>query len=147
MNVEANFASAEIELVIHATEDMQKVLSIIEDAIGIKPEEFTASSVKGHFGNEIALLKANINGKQATELAYKIAGMMSDVDRMYIHDNFDLYLDDKNSLYIRISKQKLFERKIVLSQTDSLKIKFKTVRRFQPKSEMESYRKFLVQSN
>jgi len=146
MSVEANFASAEIELVIHATEDRQKVLSVIEGIIGIKPEEFAVSNIKGHFGNEITLLKANINGKQATELAYKIARMMSDVDRMHMHDNFDLYTDGKNSLYIRISKQNLFERKIVLSQTDSLKIKLRTVRRFQPKGEMESYRKFLVQS-
>jgi len=147
MSVEANFASAEIELVIHATEDRQKVLSVIEGIIGIKPEEFAVSNVKGHFGNEITLLKANINGKQATEIAYKIAAMMGDADRMHIHDNFDLYMDDKNSLYIRISKQKLFERKIVLSQEDSLKIKLKTVRRFQPKSEMENYRKLLVQSD
>jgi RNA binding exosome subunit len=145
MSVEANFASAEIELVIHATEDRQKVLSIVEYTLGIKPEEFVVSSVKGHFGNEITLLKANINGKKATEIAYKIAGMMSDVDKMHVYDNFDLYVDDKNSLYIRISKQKLFERKIVLSQADALKIKLKTVRRFQPRSEMESYRKFLVQ--
>jgi RNA binding exosome subunit len=91
-------------------------------------------------------LKANINGKHATEIAYKIAGMMNEVDKMYMHDNFDLFVDDKNSLYIRISKQKIFERKALLSQTDSLKIKLKTVRRFQPEREMENYRKFLVQS-
>ena len=147
MSVEANFASAEIELVIHATEDKKKVLSAVEAILAVKPEEFGVNGVKGHFGNEIMLLKANINGKHATEIAYKIAGMMSEVDRTYVHDNFDLFVDDKNSLYIRISKQKLFERKIVLSQTDSLKIKLKTVRRFQPEREMENYRKFLVQSN
>jgi len=146
MSVEANFASAEIELVIHATEDKKKVLSAVEPILGVKPEEFGVNGVKGHFGNEIMLLKANINGKQATEIAYKIAGIMSDADRMYMHDNFDLYVDDKNSLYIRVSKQKLFEHKAVLSQTDSLKIKLKTVRRFQPQRELEIYRKFLVQS-
>jgi len=146
MSVEANFASAEIELVIHATEDKRKVLSAVEAILSVKPEEFGVNGVKGHFGNEIMLLKANINGKQATEIAYKIAGMMSDADRMFMHDYFDLFVDEKNSLYIRVSKQKLFERKVVLSQTDSLKIKLKTVRRFQPEREMENYRKFLVQN-
>ncbi len=146
MSVEANFASAEIELVIHATEDKLKVLLAVEDMLGIKPEEFAVNGVKGHFGNEIMRLKANINGKHATNIAYKIAGMMNEVDKMYMHDNFDLFVDEKKSLYIRISKQKIFERKIVLSQTDSLKIKLKTVRRFQPEREMENYRKFLVQS-
>ncbi len=147
MSLQTNFSSAEIELVIHATEDKQKVLSVIEGMLGIKPEEFATSNARGHFNNEITLLKANINSKQATEIAYKIALMMSDADRIHMHDNFDLYVDDKNSLYIRISKQKLFGRKIVLSQADSLKIKLKTVRGFQPKSEMEGYRKFLVQNS
>ncbi len=147
MSLQTNFSSAEIELVIHATEDKQKVLSVIEGMLGIKPEEFVTSNARGHFNNEITLLKANINGKRATEIAYKIARMMSDADRMHLHDNFDLYVDDKNSLYIRISKQKLFGRKIVLSQADSLKIKLKTVRGFQPKSEMEGYRKFLVEKS
>lgn len=145
--MEANFASAEIELVMHATEDVKKVLSAIESVIGIKSQAFTASNIRGHFGNEITLLKANINGEQATELAYKIAGMMSDSDKAYMRNNFDLFIDEKNSLYIRISKQKLFERKIALSQADSLRIKLKAVRRFQPRSEMESYKRFLVQES
>lgn len=144
---EVNFASAEIELLIHATEDRLKVLSVAEGMLGIKPEEFVARNLKGHFGNEITLMKANVNGVRATDVAYKIAAMMSEVDRMNMHDNFTLYLDEKNALYIRISKQKLLEWKIVLSQTDSLKIKFRAVRRFQKKSEMENYRKFLVQEN
>ena len=146
MSTEANFASAEIELVIHATEDRQKVLLSIENILGIRPDEFATNGVKGHFGNEILRLKANINGRKATEIAYRIAGMMSDTDRTYMHDNFDLYVDEKNSLYIRISKQKLFERRVVLSQTDSLKVKLRTVRRFQREREIEIYRKFLVQS-
>ncbi len=120
---------------------------MIEGMLGIKPEEFATSNARGYFNNEITLLKANINSKQATEIAYRIARLMSYADRTHIHDNFDLYVDEKNSLYIRISKQSLFENKIVLSQTDSLKIKLKTVRRFQPKSEMERYREFLVQSS
>ncbi len=145
MSMEVSFASAEIEIVLHATEDRGKVLSVIESVFAIKPEEFTASNVKGHFGNEIVFLKANLNSKQATGMAYKIAGTMSDADRMHMHDNFELYMNDKSSLHIRISKQKLFEQKVMLSQSDSLKIKLKTVRRFQPKSEMENYRNFLAQ--
>ncbi len=147
MNAETNFASAEIELVLHATEDRHKILSVIERMLGIKSGEFAVSSIKGHFGNEITVLKAYISSRQATEIAYKISEKMSSADRMHMHDNFDLYLDEKNSLYVRISKQRLFEQKIVLAQEDSLKIKLKTVRRFQPKSEMENYKKLLVRSD
>lgn len=142
-----NFASAEIEVMIHATEDSMKVLSAIKNLFSIEPEEFATDIVKGHFGNEIMRFKANLSSKRATEIAYKIIGMMSEEDRLSMYNNFDLYVDEKNSIYLRISKQKIFERKVVLDQTDSLKIKFKIVRRFQPRNEMQNYRKMLIESD
>ncbi len=146
-SAQISFASAEVELVIHATEDAQKVLSQVESVIGIKPEAFAITSAKGHFGNEISVLKANLNGWQATELAYNIAKSMSAGDRAQMHDNFDLYLDEQSSLHVRINKQRLFEGKVELSQADALKIKFRAARRFQRKNEMGNYRKFLVEAN
>lgn len=140
---EANFASAEVVLVVHATEDAQKVLSAVERVLGIKPTEFTASRIEGHFGNEIHMLKANINGTRATELAYAVARMMGGDDRTHMRDNFDLYIDDRDMLYIRISKQKLFDGKVVLSQGDPVKIRFKPVRKFRGEHEMETFRRFL----
>jgi RNA binding exosome subunit len=145
MGAETSFAAAEVELVVHATEDTQKVLSAVEKALGIKPERFEASRIEGHFGNEIKLLKANINGREATELAYTVARMLSDSDRAHMRDYFDLYLDDRNMLYVRISKQRLFEGRVVLSQADSLRIRFKPVKRFRPEHEVEAYRRFLEQ--
>ncbi len=139
-----NFASADIEVMIHATEDSAKVLSAINGLFQIEPEEFVANGVKGHFGNEIIRFKANLSSKKATDIAYKVIKMMSNEDRLSIHDNFDLFTDGKNSIYLRISKQKIFERKVVLEQADSLKIRLKIVRRFQPKNEIERYRKTLV---
>jgi hypothetical protein len=142
-----NFASAEIEVMIHATEDSMKVLSAIKNLFAVEPEEFAADSVKGHFGNEILRFKANLSSKRATEIAYKIISMMSEEDRLSMYNNFDLYVDEKNSIYLRISKQKIFERKVVLDQIDSLKIKFKIVRRFQPRNEMQNYRKMLIEGD
>lgn len=139
-----NFASAVIEVMIHATEDRGKVLFAIKNIFPIEVEEFTADSIKGHFGNEIVRLKVNLNGKRATDIAYKMISMMSDEDRILMHDNFDLYTDEKNAIYVRISKQKIFECKVVLEQSDSLKIKLKMVRRFQGESELENYRQMLM---
>ncbi|MEM2760131.1 MAG: RNA-binding domain-containing protein [Nitrososphaerales archaeon] len=137
-----NFASAEIEVMIHATEDSKKVLSAIKQIFSIEPEEFVANVTRGHFGNEIVRMQANLSGERANDIAYKIATMLNDVDRVTIYDNFDLFVD-KSSIYLRISKQKIFEKKIMLDQVDSLKIKLKTVRGFQTKSELENYRMLL----
>ncbi len=139
-----NFASAVIEVMIHATEDRGKVLFAIKNIFPIEAEEFTTDSIKGHFGNEIVRLKANLNSKRATDIAYKMISMMSEEDRTLMRDNFDLYTDGKNTIYVRISKQKIFECKVVLEQSDSLKIKLKMVRRFQGESELENYRQMLM---
>tara|TARA_Y100000780_G_C13689497_1_gene418956 strand:- start:1038 stop:1484 length:447 start_codon:yes stop_codon:yes gene_type:complete len=140
----SNFTSAEIKLMIHATEDTMNVLSAIKKVLQIEPEEFTANSIKGHFGNIIILFKAILNSKRATEIAYKIIDMMSNEDRFLMYNDFDLYIDAKNSIYLRISKQKLFERKVVLEQTDSLKIKLKFVRSYQSRSEIQNFRRMLI---
>lgn len=142
-----NFASAEIDVVVHATEDSRKILHAIREVFPIEPEEFVATSTKGHFGNDIIYLKVNLNSERATAVAHKIIGMMSHEDRMSMYDNFDLYTDEKNTLYLRISKQKIFDHKVILAQSDSLKIKLKTVRRFQSSMEMENYRKLLLQGD
>lgn len=142
-----NFASAEIDVVVHATEDSSKILHAIREVFPIEPEEFVATSTKGHFGNDIIYLKVNLNSERAAAVAHKIIGMMSHEDRMSMYENFDLYTDEKNTLYLRISKQKIFDHKVILAQSDSLKIKLKTVRRFQSSMEMENYRKLLLQGD
>ena len=140
----SNFTSAEIKLMIHATEDAVNVLAAIKKVLQIEPEEFTANSIKGHFGNMIVLFKVILNSKRATEIAYKIIDMMSNEDRFLMYNDFDLYIDAKNSIYLRISKQKLFEHKVVLEQTDSLKIKLKIVKSFQSRSKIQNFRRMLI---
>lgn len=140
----SNFTSAEIKLMIHATEDAVNVLAAIKKVLQIEPEEFTANSIKGHFGNMIVLFKVILNSKRATEIAYKIIDMMNNEDRFLMYNDFDLYIDAKNSIYLRISKQKLFEHKVVLEQTDSLKIKLKIVKSFQSRSKIQNFRRMLI---
>ena len=132
---------------IHATENSIKVLSAIKNTLQIEPEEFTPHKIRGHFGNEIIQYTANLSTKVATDIAYKIIRSMSDMDRLALHNNFDLYNDGKNSLYLRISKQKILEGKVILEQTDSIKIKLKIVNKFDSRSGMEDYRKMLINSD
>jgi RNA binding exosome subunit len=91
-------------------------------------------------------LKAILSGKKASDIAHKIIGMMSDEDRLSMYNNFDLFTDEK-FIYLRISKQNIFEHKIVLEQTDSVKIKFKTIRGFQSKNGLEGYRRMLAKGD
>lgn len=142
-----NFASARIDVMIHATENSVKVLSAIKNTLQIQPEEFTPHKIIGHFSNEIIQYTANLSTKFATDIAYTIITSMSDMDRLALHNNFDLYNDGKNSLYLRISKQKILEGKVILEQADSIKLKLKIVNKFHSKSGMEDCRKMLINSD
>jgi hypothetical protein len=53
-------------------------------------------------------------------------------------------VDEKNNLYLRIDKQSLCEGKIALSDQDSIKIKFKPIKTFNPRSKFRTYRDLLL---
>lgn len=141
------FASAEIEFFAHATENESKILSAVSNSLAVDADAFNMEVVDGHFGNKIARYKAAINGKRATEIAEKITSMLDEPDRMFVYENFDMYIDSKNHLYLRISKQGILYGKIFLEQKDPIKIKLKMQKKFRSGNELEEYRKALIRGN
>ncbi len=135
------FASADIELIIHATESMEKVLNAINSNL-LDASGFTATKLTGHFGNEIILLKCTLNAEKATDLACKLLSSLSDEDMMHLYNNFTLYTDN-GLFYIRLSKQDMIKGKITLSQTDSIRIRFKMVKHMQ-RAMFDDLRKTLI---
>ncbi len=122
------FESAVVDIIAHATEDHEKILSIVNDVLNIDKGAFTITSVEGHHGNEIKYMKARLASKDASILAYNIIGSLSIHDRIILSNNLERYVD-KNSLYIRISKQDLFKNRIRLEESDVIRIKFKFLNR------------------
>jgi RNA binding exosome subunit len=135
------FASADIELIVHATESMEKVLDAVNSNL-LDTSEFTATKLTGHFGNEIILLRCTLTAEKATHLAYKLLSSLSYEDIMHLYNNFTLYTD-KGLFYIRLSKQDMIKGKIILSQTDSIRIRFKIAGGMQ-KTILEDLRYMLI---
>jgi RNA binding exosome subunit len=135
------FASADIELIVHATESMEKVLDAVNSNL-LDTSEFTATKLTGHFGNEIILLRYTLTAEKATHLAYKLLSSLSYEDIMHLYNNFTLYTD-KGLFYIRLSKQDMIKGKIILSQTDSIRIRFKIAGGMQKKI-LEDLRDMLI---
>jgi RNA-binding protein len=141
-----NFSAAEVNLVLHATEDGGKVLHAIEDVLLLQSELFSSSPSDGHHKNKILLLKAILSSHEAGKLASRIISHLNSVDREQLSRLLDEYSDEKGNLYIRLDKQSICQGRVSLSETDAIRIRFRPVKRYRPSGSIESYRG-LFQSN
>jgi len=143
MAEEPRFSAAEVDLVLHATEAGERVLKSVSDLLQIPPERFSQMPAEGHFKNRIFLLKANLPSQDAAALAFRVTSLLNSADRDELSTNLSRYLDEKGSLYLRIDKQRLCQGKVSLSESDSIRIRFKPVKRYRPTGSVDSYRGLL----
>ncbi|MCS6768226.1 MAG: RNA-binding domain-containing protein [Candidatus Nitrosocaldus sp.] len=129
MRIGAMFTSADVELVVHATESLERVMDALDGTLGIGGSMLRREVLTGHHGNEIVLLKGSITGDDAKHLADRVIGALSSEDISEICRDIYLYTDDRRSLlYIRISKQEMVNGRIRLSQSDAVRIRLRLAR-------------------
>ncbi len=143
MSVELRFSGAEANLVLHATEDKEKVLAAIQNALSIPANRFSGQSSEGHFKNRILLLKASIPSEEAAQLAARIVSLLSSADRSELQRDIHNYSDEKGNLYLRLDKQRLCRGDVALAANDSLRIRFRPVKKYRPTWDIEHYRRLL----
>lgn len=132
---------AELNLVLHATEDSDKVLRAIQDVLKVASDRFSSSYSEGHYKNRILLLRAILSSQEAAELASRIVSLLSSVDRKQLSRFIHEYSDEKGKLYLRLDKQRLCQGMVSLSETDALRIRFKPVKRqYKPPTSVDIYR-------
>ncbi|MEW6605535.1 MAG: RNA-binding domain-containing protein [Thermoproteota archaeon] len=137
------FSSAEINLLLHGTEDGSKVLRSIQDTLSIPSERFSSTPAEGHFKNKILMLKATLQSQEAGDLVHRIVSLLNSSDRGRLSSSLAEYSDEKGSLYLRLDKQRICQGKVSLSETDAIRIRFKPIKRYRPSSNLESYRRLL----
>jgi RNA-binding protein len=144
-----NFSVAEVNLVLHATEDGGKVLQAIQDVLLVPSERFASSPSEGHYKNRILLLKAILSSQEAGRLASRIISLLNSTDREQLSNLLHEYSDEKGNLYIRLDKQRMCQGRVSLSETDAIRMRFRPVKRYnKPWRSVESYRSlFQVKSS
>jgi RNA-binding protein len=127
------FSSVDISILVHATEDENKILNHILENLRLSTNMVTIDYVKteGHWKNPIMRL---------------IISTSSNIDRLYTDlcnqlrinygsEELDQYLknnlDEKGSVYIRLDKQKLCARALFLSDTDAVRMIFRKKGKFE----------------
>jgi RNA binding exosome subunit len=123
----------DISILVHATEDENKILDHILENFKLSPNVVTIEYVKteGHWKNPI--LRLNISTSSDIERLYselcnqlRINCGSEDLDK-YLKNN----LDEKGSLYIRLDKQKLCAKVLSISDTDAVRMIFKKKGKFE----------------
>ena len=133
------FSAAEINLVLHATEDEGRVLKAIEDVLLVPSERFSSSPSEGHYKNKILLQKAILSSHEAGSLAKRVISLLNSADREHLSRLVHEYSDEKGNLYIRLDKQRMCQGRVSLSETDAIRIRFKPVKRYKPSGAIQGY--------
>src|SRR3989304_266822 len=61
-----------VEIIAHATEDVEKILDSFFELFNIPKDEFSRQNLTGHFDNPITLLRAKIKKKDAKSFLEKL---------------------------------------------------------------------------
>jgi RNA-binding protein len=66
------FSAADVSVIIHATEDDNKIIESLSNAICVHPSVFQPTGSIGHWGNRILLITGKFEGAAAKQLFQKI---------------------------------------------------------------------------
>jgi len=133
-----------IEIIVHATEDYQKISDSLCDIFEIESSEITKKEFLGHFGNPILMLHIQMKNKRAGELIKKLISTISRDDVKDLLAGMDERISD-STLYLRFSKQNFVKKTLTFQEKDPVRIMI-----FTPvyiKNNVEKTYKKLLESN
>ena len=134
-----------IDLILHATEDFQKVSEPLNELLGIEKEEIVKQNLSGHFGNPIFMLHAELKKKRADQFIKKLVSLIPQDIMMEILTNIEDLIFE-SSMYIRFSKQNLVKRILIPEEKDPIRIAIYAPT-YVKKKIPETYRKLLSENN
>jgi len=134
-----------IDLILHATEDFQKIVEPLNDLFGIEDDEIEKHEVPGHFGNPILMLHMDLKKKRAEQFIKKLVSLIPRDLIMDLLTNIEDRIFE-SSLYIRFSKQDFVRKNLAFEESDPIRIAIYTPI-YVKKEIPETYRKLLNENN
>ena len=116
---------AKIRMILHATEDYQKISDALYDIFGIEKDEISLGKLSGHFENPILMLSVEMKKEYAERFLKKMVSVISKTQMTDIIEDLEGWINDA-TLYLRFSKQKFVEKTLVLEEKDPIRISIYT---------------------
>ena len=135
--------SARISAIVHATEDVDRVLQALSRILpeGSLPSKADTQRVHGHYGNEIRMVDLSIRGAPARSFFEHLWKSLPSFDRASILDALEKHLDPSGSLHLRLDKEEVLRGIIRMKDQDPIKIHISFRTKFksdlQPKEEIQ----------
>lgn len=124
-------SSLSLSAIAHSTEDPERVWKALLNAT---PREMFRSTVderrlKGHYGNEIRVLKLLVGRSQAEESFDHLWRRLAPIDKESILDSVESHVDSERNLYLRIDKEDCFKGLIRLRESEPIKVQISFFKR------------------
>jgi hypothetical protein len=114
-----------IEVIVHATEDVEKILKAFLEQFNISEDEFSRQNLTGHFENPITLLRAKIKKNDARNFLQRLLSKIPKDQISEIIEGIENHIQD-STLYLRFGKQDLIKGKMIVKEKDAVKFKIFT---------------------
>lgn|SRR5574338_249770 len=115
----------DIQVILHATEDPQKLFDSFKELFDIDSEEFEIQNLQGHYDNPISLVHCKLKKKKASSFVKTLVSGIPKNEIDTIIEDLENRCDG-SALHLRISKQSLIQQKIQLADQDPIKLKIYT---------------------
>ena len=114
-----------IDVIVHATEDISKILQSFDEILEIKEEEFTSIETTGYFENPIIILSVKLVKKQGQNFIKKMLELLpiNQINEL-IEEIEERTIDSR--FHLRLDKQELVQGKLIISEKDTVKVKIHT---------------------
>ena len=114
-----------IDVIVHATEDISKILQSFDEILEIKEEEFTSIETTGYFENPIIMLSAKLVKKQGQNFIKKMLELLpiNQINEL-VEEIEERTIDSR--FHLRLDKQELVKGKLIISEKNTVKIKIHT---------------------
>ena len=136
---------AKIDLILHATEDFQKIAEPLNDLFAIEKEDIAKQELSGHFGNPILMLHVEVKKKRADQFIKKLVSLIPRETMSELLTNIEERIFE-SSMYIRFSKQSLVNKILTLEEKDPIRFTIYTPT-YVKKEIPDTYRKLLYENN
>ena len=114
-----------IEIILHATEDLEKFFKSFEEMFGLKEDDFLISNVEGHFENPITILRAKFTKNPASQFLETFLKKLSNNQKTEIVQEIEERTEN-STLHIRFDKQEFIEGRIDFIEKEAIKLKIHT---------------------
>ena len=114
-----------IDVIVHATEDISKILQSFDEILEIKEEEFTSIETTGYFENPIIILSAKLVKKQGQNFIKKMLELIPINEINELIEGIEERTIDSR-FHLRLDKQELVQGKLIISEKDTVKVKIHT---------------------